>query len=188
MRNNFLIATLLVISAALLYMLFIKPWFITAQEKYSHIQQLNGLLQSADQIQQKRDELQAQKARLPEEKERRIREAVPENTPENKIQFFISLDKMLAQSGFAPDISYAVGAEQKEGDSGVIIPVSFSFGQVSYDIIRGFINNLQRWERSVRIRSVKINSGGAFETPQLIGGAVIVIEVLFSDAPGDNFS
>ena len=186
MRNNLIIAVIFVALAAVLYMLFIKPWVLTAYEKYKHVQQLNLLLERADQIQQKRDELQSLRINLSEEKERRINEAVPKNTVENKIQFFISLDKMLIRSGFAPDVAYSVGAERRGNDANIVIPVSFTFGQISYDVLRGFVNNLQRWERGVRIVSIKISSEGAFESAELIGGATVVIEALFSDVSANT--
>ena len=186
MRNNFLLSTILIIIAAVLYGYFIKPWATVAYEKYNNVEQLKETLLQADKIQQKRDELQSVRNNLSESTEDAIVGSIPEDTVENKIQFFIALDSLIAQSGLASDTRYSIRKEQEEGSEGTTIPISFDFDEVNYTILREFIGNIQRWNRGVRIKSLRIVSQKNEGSPDLVGGASIELEAFFTKMANDS--
>lgn len=182
MRNYFLYSILFILFSALLYALFIKPWYVTARAKYDHINDLREAFMQGERLQATRDKLQSGYNSIFEDKRNLVENAVPEHSPKNVVLLLLALDELIKVSGLPLDTSYSVGTERKDSEV-VVLPISFSFGGISYDLLRRFVENLQRWERGVRIRSVQI--GLPVDSDSVQQGfvrATIVIEALFSSA------
>ena len=166
--------------SATLYALFISPWYGTARVKYDHINDLREVFAQGERLQATRDKLQNDYNSIFEDKRDLIENAVPAHSPKNVVLFLLALDELIRISGLPLDTSYSVGSEREQ--SGVIIlPISFSFSNISYNLLRRFMENLQRWERGGRIRSVQISLPADSDSAQqgFVRGTII-IEALFS--------
>lgn len=173
---------LFILLSAMLYALFIKPWYSTALIKYEHIDDLKEVFTQGGELQAVRDELQDEFNDIHEIKKDLVRTAIPKYSPGNIILFLLALEDLLGKSGLPLDTNYGVGGEKTEAEK-IVLPVSFSFGEISYRSLRNFIGNLQQWERGVRIRSVQISAPVNSDAAQRgVVRATIVIEALFLSA------
>ena len=185
MRNTFLLSGIFVLIAIGLYSQVISPWLGGALAKYEHIENLQMVLAQGQDLQKRGDALRSEKNTIPESQQALINNAVPEHSPGNVALFLIALDNLIEKrSGLPLDTRYTIGTE-REGDDGVVLlPISFNFGEVSYDILRRFITNLQRWDRGVRIQSMQIGLPADEDLAERgFVRATIAIEALFSAAP-----
>ena len=180
MKNYFLYSILFILFSAVLYSQFIRPWYVTARTRYDYVGSLREVFAQGESLQIKRDQLQAEKNAISAEKAQLINSAVLEYSPDNVILFLLALDELMRISGLPTDVRYAVGGERTDGGT-VVIPITFNFPEIRYDLLRVFIKNLQQWGKSVRIRSLQINTLSDDDlTQQDIVGSVIVIEAFFS--------
>ena len=185
MRNAFLLSVIFVLIAVGLYSQVISPWLDSAFAKYEHIEELRSVFAQGQDLQVRSDALRSEKNTISEAQQALIKNAIPEHSPGNVILFLLALDTLIKErSGLPLDTKYTIGTE-REGDDGVVLlPISFSFGEVSYDILRRFITSLQRWERGVRIQSMQIGLPADEDlADQGLVRATIAIEALFSAKP-----
>lgn len=148
--------------------------------KRVHIQSLGEAFNEAQNLQQKRDQLQEVRNTVPEEKETLIKNAIPQHSQKNTILFLMALNEMMLISGFPRDVKYSIEEEQVK-ESVVVVPVLFSFSDISYNLLRRFIENLQRWDRGIRITSMEISTPpDSTLADRGFVQATITIEALFS--------
>ncbi|MCY4577382.1 MAG: hypothetical protein OXB96_03120 [Candidatus Kaiserbacteria bacterium] len=157
MKNSFLFSVIFVIIAAGLYSQIMYPWITNALTKYQQIEDLRSVFAQGQDLQVRRDALRSELNAVPASQQDLVRNAIPEYSPGNIVLFLLALDALMKEkSGLPLDTKYVVGTEQEDGAGAVLLPVSFTFGEISYDSLRRFMQNLQRWERGVRIRSVQV--------------------------------
>lgn len=185
MRNTFLFSMIFVFIAVGLYSQIISPWIGDAFVKYEQIEQLRSVFAQGQDLQIKGDRLRSEKNTIPEARQALVRNAIPEYSPGNVVLFLLALDVLVEdRSGLPLDTKYTVGTERKDDSGVVLLPISFNFGEISYDILRRFIANLQRWERGVRIQSVQIGLPADEDLAERgFVRATVAIEALFSAMP-----
>ena len=180
MKNYFLYSIIFILLSAVLYALVIKPWYTVALVKYEHISMLRKVFAQGEELQSLRDKLQADFNSVPISQRDLVVGSIPAHSQKNVILFLIGLDELIGTSGLPLDTNYSVGKERENAGT-VIVPITFNFGGVSYRLLRGFMSNLQRWEKGVRIRSLDV--GHPVDGDSVGDGFVrahIVIEALFS--------
>lgn len=185
MRNAFLFSVIFVLIAVGLYSQIVSPWLGDAFAKYEYIENLQMVFAQGQDLQERSDTLRSEKNAIPESQQSLIKNAVPEYSPGNVVLFLLALDTLIKErSGLPLDTRYTLGTE-REGDGGVVLlPISFNFGEVSYDILRRFVTQLQRWDRGVRIQSMQIGLPADEDlAEQGFVRATIAIEALFSAMP-----
>ena len=168
--------------AAFLYSQFAGPWYEAMRMKQEHIDTLHEAFRRGEELQVRRDELLAEFNTIDPGLVRTMHDAVPEHSPENVVQFFIALNRMIQLSGLPYDTAYSIGAERVDSGVATVIPVTFSFSGINYGVLRSFIGRLRQWSRGVRVVSVQISAavddvGGRTDSVD----AVVVIEPLFSE-------
>ena len=156
MRNTLLLSAFFLIASAVLYAVFIKPWYFSAIEKYNYVEQLTGELRKTEALQERYDELNLKRNQFRGDADRLLDEIVPAYSSENELLFFLNLDRLIASNGLAADTQYDIGKERTDSDTIVAVPVSFSFPAIDYDLFRRFVISLQSWKRGVRIVSMQI--------------------------------
>ena len=186
MKNRFLLSVILVAVAVGLYSQLVKPWLGDALLKYDQINALRSVFAQGQDLQTRRDALRSDLNTIPAVQQNLVRNAIPEYSPGNVVLFLLALDALVKErSGLPLDTRYTVGTERR-GDAGVmLLPISFTFSEISYDVLRRFVQNLQRWERGVRIQSMQI--GLPVDESLAERGfvrATISLEALFSSVPG----
>lgn len=182
MKNSFLFSVIFVAIAAGLYSQLIRPWLDGAFTKYDQIESLRSVFADGQSLQAQRDALRSELNTVSAARQNVIKNAIPEHSPGNVILFLLALDALVKErSGLPLDTKYAVGVE-RDGDGGIILlPISFTFGEISYDVLRQFIQNLQRWERGVRIQSMQIGVPADEDLAERgFVQASIAIEAMFS--------
>ncbi len=181
MVSNFIPIILLLLLSAVLYAVFISPQYGDAKARFNHITELEEALSHSDLLQERRDELLAQKNSIPQEQQNLVDKQVAEYSSESVVTFILSLNNLLLNSGFGGD-EYIIGAEQKDLDGIVLIPITFNFETVEYAEILRFIGVLENWERGIRIVSIRINtSSEERDADSTRVNAVVLIEALFSE-------
>ena len=187
MKNNLPLLLLLIIFSAALYAFVSVPMYGAAMAKYDHIEHLLGTLQQGEELQGRRDELLSQRNNIPRDKRDLLERAIVRYSFSEVVRFMIGFNAMLGGSAFGSDVPYSLGGERKDADGVTVIPITFNFEDIPYREVGRFINHLRRWERGVRIVSVRISAGseGDSESTASVGGirATITIEALFSDKP-----
>lgn len=185
MKNSFLFSVIFIAIAAGLYSQLIHPWLGDALAKYNQIEDLRSVFAEGQDLQVRRDALQSERNTVSSSRQNLVQNAIPEYSPGNVILFLLALDTLVKErSGLPLDTKYAVGAEQEGGDGVMLLPVSFTFGEISYDVLRQFVQNLQRWERGVRIQSMQIGLPVDEDLSERgFVQATIAIEALFSLVP-----
>ena len=159
MKHSFLFSVVFIIVAVGLYSQVLNPWLGDALAKNAHTEDLRSVFAEGQNLQVRRDALRSELNAISSARQDLVRNAVPEYSPGNVILFLLALDSLVKErSGLPLDTKYAVGVEQADGggEGVVLLPISFNFGEISYDALRRFIQNLQRWERGVRIQSMQI--------------------------------
>ena len=181
MRNFFLFSLLFIVISACLYAFFIRPQYDTARARYDHVGTLKSVLGQGEDLQALRDSLQSQINAIPEDKRNLVENAIPQYSSENIALFLLSLDKLVyTKSGLPLDTVYSLGSERKVSDT-VILPVTFNFATIRYDLLRDFIGNLQTWGKGLQIQSVQISVPIESDTAERgFVQAVINTEVLFA--------
>ena len=185
MKNSFLFSVVFVVITAGLYSQIIKPWLGDALTKYNQIEDLRSVFAEGQNLQIRRDALRSDLNAIPVTQQNLIQNAIPEHSPGNVILFLLALDTLIKErSGLPLDTKYTVGLEQDGTEGVVLLPIAFNFGEVSYDVLRQFIQNLQRWERGVRIQSIQIGVPADEDLAERgFVQASISIEALFSSVP-----
>ena len=169
-----------------LFPLVIKPWSGSVFAKYDRIKELRLVFSRGQDLQAKRDELRSSLNVVPAAQQQLVRDAILEYSPGNVALFLLELDELVKRkSGLPFDTKYDVGVAVKEGDTDVfILPVSFTFGEISYTTLRQFVLSLQRWEKGVRIQSMSV---GLPANEDLVERgfvrATVSVEALFSASP-----
>lgn len=188
MSNYFVRALVLLLVSAVVYAAFLSPWYTEARATYDHVQYLETVISQVQDLSKRRDELQAQFNSVPPNKVSLIRNAVPPHSSENVILFFLALDAFVAQSGLPSDTPYIIEPEKTNPDTAIVtIPIRFDFEVINYDLLKGVIENLQRWERAVQITSVQVWSAADGRFSDTVRASV-EIEALFSSglSPEDS--
>ena len=182
MKNSFLFSVIFVVIAVGLYSQIIKPWLGDALTKYSQIEDLRSVFAEGQDLQVRRDALQSERNAVSITQQNLIKNAIPEHSPGNTILFLLALDSLMKErSGLPLDTKYTVGVEREDEDGVVLLPVSFNFAEISYDALRQFVQNLQRWERGVRIQSMQIGLPADADLAERgFVQATIAIEAIFS--------
>ena len=185
MKNTFLFSVIFILVAVGLYSQLVSPWLGGALAKYEYIENLRMVFAQGQDLQTRSDTLRSEKNTIPESQQALVENAVPEYSPGNVALFLLALDVLIkGRSGLPLDTKYAVGTEREGEDGVVLLPISFNFGEVSYDILRRFITHLQRWDRGVRIQSMQIGLPADEDlAEQGLVRANIAIEALFSAKP-----
>ena len=182
MKNSFLFSAIFIFISAGLYSQVIKPWFGDAYAKYEQVEVLKSVFLQGQNLQTKRDALRSELNAVPRRQQDLIENAIPTYSQGNLILFLLALDKLEERSGLPLDTKYNIGTERKSEDQ-VLLPISFNFGEVSYDTLRQFINNIQQWDRGVRIQSVQIGLPADEDLAERgFVQATISMEALFSAA------
>ena len=184
MKNSFLLSVIFIFISAGLYSQVIRPWFGNAYAKYEQIESLRSVFLQGQELQIKRDKLRSDLNTVSIAQQNLVKNAIPEYSPGNLVLFLLALDQLMKKrSGLPLDTKYSVGTERKGENGVVILPVSFNFAEVSYNILRQFIGNVQRWERGVRIQSIQIGLPANEDlAEQGFVRATINVEALFSSA------
>lgn len=185
MRNHTILSFLFIIIAGILYSQFIKPWYGTAIIRQEHIDRLREVFSKGEVLQERRDALLAEFNAIRPDTVQRVREAIPEHSSSNVVRFFIELNQLLQISGLPLDTAYGIGGERSESETVVAVPVTFTFTDMNYSVLRSFIVKLQQWSRGVRIVSVQIDASSNDTGGTGTVDAIIVIEALFSQVITD---
>ncbi len=182
MKNGFLFSVVFIAIAVGLYSQIIKPWLGDALTKYNQIEDLRSVFAEGQNLQVRRDALRSELNTVSVPRQNLIKNAVPEYSPGNVILFLLALDSLVKErSGLPLDTKYTVGSEREGAEGVVLLPILFNFGEISYDVLRQFIQNLQRWERGVRIQSMQIGVPADEDLAERgFVQASISIEALFS--------
>ena len=185
MKNSFLFSVIFIAITAALYSQVIKPWLSDALAKHGQIEELRSVFAQGQDLQAKRDKLRSDLNTIPATKQTLIKNAIPEYSPGNVVVFLLALDKLVKErSGLPLDTKYTVGTERKDTGGVTVLPISFTFGEISYDILRRFLNNLQQWERGIRIQSMQIGLPADEDLAERgFVRATIATEALFSSMP-----
>lgn len=184
MKNNALFSIVFVLVSVILYAVFIQPWYVSANEKRAHLDQLHGVLRQVTELQVLHDELSDERNNFGGDAVELLEKVIPPHTPENVLLLHLTLDRLMRESGLAADTAYTIGEGTRGTGAIVAIPVSFSFSSVDYHVLRRFMNLLRDWMRGARVVTAQIGSpesspeGGAGSN---FVSASIATEVLFLD-------
>lgn len=157
MKNNFVTAFVLVLLAAIVYASLLYPFYQEALSKMELIATLEERSGKWKELQNKIDDLTSKRASIPKERENEIENAVLDYSDDSIVVFLIALNIFVKDSNLPFETRYVIGNEIDQGDI-VTIPISIEFPEISYTRLQRFVENVQRWDRSVLINSIVIGA------------------------------
>ena len=179
-QHSPLIILLFLLLSAVLYAALLRPQFVVLQGRYEHLQTLTAIISQGEELQKQRDLLQAERNAVATWKRDLLENSKRPYTSEEVVQFVISLNSILLRSSLGAQ-TYSVGSPQNDGVGTIIVPITFNFSTIEYDLLKQFLLQLSQWDRGARIQSLRISAPQTGAGSDTALQATLVVEGLFSD-------
>lgn len=156
-KNPLLTSVLILIVCVALLAQFVFPWYDEIALKREHIASLLDTFTKGANRLDLRNELSQQYRQINQEQLEIVSTAVPAYTLENIGLFFLSLNELLRKSPIPQNEGYVIQEEVLDDSTLVIVPVRFNFTEINYSGLITFLENIENWDRSVKITSLEIS-------------------------------
>ena len=177
-KNPLLTSVIILALVTVVYTQVFNPRYETFLAKKEHVNISQERLSQGGELIHRRDELQGVFRSIPVGQVRIVDELITEYTIANIVLFFLELNQLIQRSPIPADVGYTIGTETEDGQT-VIVPITFNFSELNYQSFLSFLNNIENWNKAVRITSIEVRQPTNNPGQSNDVNAIVNLEVVF---------